>query len=188
MPPGAMPVAPWKNGSPRKRVSQLERAGQSSPSTLVLPDLCRVSTFFTEPVGAVIASSGAPVRSSAASSISGSTLNHLHRTTHLACVVRERYSDAAVGNVVQVSPVGNELTHRMNNGQLKATHDRGHLGHVYTGVGTGSNHPKTPLTVSDLSGTETQRAIVLLRKVIEVPFPRSSAAVSSPFRRHVDLA
>src|SRR4051794_13644555 len=34
------------------------------------------------------------------------------------CVVRERHSDAAVGNVVARRPVGNELTHRMNNSSV----------------------------------------------------------------------
>ncbi|SNY50234.1 hypothetical protein SAMN05421748_110265 [Paractinoplanes atraurantiacus] len=34
--------------------------------------------------------------------------------------MRERYSDAAVGKVLRTWLVGNELTHRMNNGPLKA--------------------------------------------------------------------
>ena len=42
------------------------------------------------------------------------------------CVMRERYSGAAVCKVVWNSAVGNDLTHRMNNGQLKERDGRRH--------------------------------------------------------------
>jgi hypothetical protein len=59
---------------------------------------------------------------------------------------RERYSDAAVGNVVRNRLVGNELTHRMNNGQLKAGDEHRHNWTTPGGELTATRWHKSPLS------------------------------------------
>ena len=89
------------------------------------------------PCGRRVVTDRAPARRTSALWAGQSTRGHLHRTTHLACVMRERYSDAAVGKVVGNRAVGNELTHRMNNSQLKAAGCRRHTLASPSGAGSG---------------------------------------------------